>query len=575
MAGAENNPARTGGNIARDGKYGSLRSPSACSEVTGQAPGGSPNTPAYSPLAFGLAAIVVCLGFAAITGHIWEDYFITFRASLNLATGRGLVFQPGERVHSFTSPLGTLLPALFALGGGGDVALRALWGLRLVSALAFGCTLWGALRSFRRDNLIPIAAIATATAWLLDPKTVDFAINGMETAFVVFFATFTWQAFTSGARLWPCALACAGLQWTRPDGWVYFAAIAGAWLLLGAPREGLSWRTRSRTVLRPIAVGIVFYLPWLIVAWSYYGSPVPHTILAKAGHDSLTEIAKLLCLYPWRLLFGHVALHEAFLPAYHSLGGWPQWLHVASRLLVIGAALAWIWPRVPTAGRIASAAFFIGGFYVACIPQAPWYFPGWQAIALISWAYLLHALWQVRPRTHWAANLPHSTVRIGATLIVLLQAGLFACVTWQMRAQQEAIENGHRREIGIWLRQNAAANDTVFLECLGYIGYYSGLKMLDHPGLAAPEVVAARRAGHQRWADLIEVLQPKWLVLRPIDAGKVFDDRPGLGERYQLVRTFDATAAVNKVPLLPGHGYVMFDAVFLVYRQIPGRVLPP
>lgn len=76
------------------------------------------------------AALVAtaCLGFALFTGHIWEDYFITFRSSLNLATGHGLVFQPGERVHTFTSPLGTLLPALFALGGGEEVVARALWG---------------------------------------------------------------------------------------------------------------------------------------------------------------------------------------------------------------------------------------------------------------------------------------------------------------------------------------------------------------------------------------------------------------------------------------------------------------
>lgn len=171
-------------------------------------------TPARSrrPVVLGLAALVVCFGFAAITGHIWEDYFITFRASLNLATGHGLVYQPGERVHSFTSPLGTLLPALFAVGGGDNVAVRALWGLRLVSAVALGGVVWLALRRFQRDGLGPLAATAAGVASILDPKTVDFAMNGMETALVVFFVTFTWHAFSAGARLWPCALAWAGLQ---------------------------------------------------------------------------------------------------------------------------------------------------------------------------------------------------------------------------------------------------------------------------------------------------------------------------------------------------------------------------
>ena len=51
------------------------------------------------PVLAAALAVVACLGFALFTGHIWEDYFITFRSSLNLATGHGLVYQPGERVE--------------------------------------------------------------------------------------------------------------------------------------------------------------------------------------------------------------------------------------------------------------------------------------------------------------------------------------------------------------------------------------------------------------------------------------------------------------------------------------------
>src|SRR5687768_4336169 len=127
------------------------------------------------PWCFAAAMIAVALGFAAFTGHMWEDYLITFRSSLNLATGNGLVFQPGERVHSFTSPLGTLLPALFALGGGESVEIRALWGLRVVSACALGGALWMAVRAFQRDVLVTVAVAAASAALVLEPKIVDFA----------------------------------------------------------------------------------------------------------------------------------------------------------------------------------------------------------------------------------------------------------------------------------------------------------------------------------------------------------------------------------------------------------------
>jgi hypothetical protein len=525
-------------------------------------------TPSRRPLLFALAAAAVSLGFAACTGHAWEDYFITFRASLNLATGQGLVFQPGERVHTFTSPLGTLLPALFALGGGEGVALRALWGLRLVSALALGGAVWLACRAFHRDGIAPVAATAVALAWIVDPKTVDFAMNGMETGLLVFLVVFAWHAVSTGARLWPCALACTGLQWTRPDGCVYFAAIGGAWLLLGAPAAGLAWRPRLVLLGQAIALAVALYLPWFLFSWFYYGSPIPHTILAKAGLSSSSDLVRVLLDSPWHLLVGTVTLHDLFQPAYSFFGGWPEELHWYSRVLALGGALAWLWPRVALPGRLASLAFFLGGFYVNVIPRFPWYHPGWQALAFVTWGYLLHATWQSRPPLAWATGLPRSAVRIAAAVFVLTQAGLFGCVTWQMRVQQELIEDRHRTAIGHWLRAQAQPRDTVFLECLGYIGYYSGLKMLDFPGLSSREVVAARRAGHEKWAQIIAELKPTWLVLRPGDTRQVYADGPDLRAQYQFVRAFDTRAAVDAVGFLPGRGYLNYDSVFLVYRRL-------
>ena len=144
-----------------------------------------------------------------------------------------------------------------------------------------------------------------------------------------------------------------------------------------------------------------------------------------------------LALYPWRLLFGHSALHDVYRPAYYFLGGWPDSLAWPARLLSLGAALAWIWPRVAPAGRTASAAFFLGGFYVTYIPPFPWYYPGWETLGWIAWAYLLHAIRTVRPHAVYGSNFTTALTRISAALIVVLQASLFVCVAWQMRAQPQ------------------------------------------------------------------------------------------------------------------------------------------
>jgi hypothetical protein len=78
---------------------------------------------------------------------------------------------------------------------------------------------------------------------------------------------------------------------------------------------------------------------------------------------------------------------------------------------------------------------------------------------------------------------------------VAFEAMLLACVTWEMRVQQRVIEDDGRKIIGEWLRANAAPGDRIFLEPLGYVGYYSHLKAYDYPGLTSREVVTAIREG--------------------------------------------------------------------------------
>src|SRR5580658_2957112 len=83
---------------------------------------------------FAGAAFAVPLLYALYTGHIWEDFLITFRFSQNLCEGHGLVYRPGERVYGSTSPLGTLLPALCYWMTGQTSYLPALWLFRVLSA---------------------------------------------------------------------------------------------------------------------------------------------------------------------------------------------------------------------------------------------------------------------------------------------------------------------------------------------------------------------------------------------------------------------------------------------------------
>ena len=135
---------------------------------------------------FALAA-AIALAFALFTDQRWEDYYITFRVSQNLARGAGLVFQPGERVHAFTSPLGVLLPALISWSTGTQSDELTLWIFRLVTIGAFAgaaATVWSIARALGWSRL---ACAFAAGLLMTDAKSVSFSTNGMETAFMLLF----------------------------------------------------------------------------------------------------------------------------------------------------------------------------------------------------------------------------------------------------------------------------------------------------------------------------------------------------------------------------------------------------
>jgi len=142
-----------------------------------------------------------------------------------------------------------------------------------------------------------------------------------------------------------------------------------------------------------------------------------------------------------------------------------------------------------------------------------------------------------------------------------------------MRQQQAIVEEGNRKAIGLWLREAAAPGDTVFLETLGYIGYYSNLRAYDFPGLASEEVVAARRKlGTDEFDALIRELRPTWLVLRPEEAGRIAYVAPGMlledaSGQYRLVRRFDQSARIAALGDLRGRYLLNWDRAFLVYRR--------
>jgi len=528
----------------------------------------------------------VALAFAAYTQHAWEDYYITYRVSKNLATGHGLVYTVGERVQAFTSPLNVLIPAALSLLTGNRSDELVLWLFRLVSCALLAGAAVLLFDTARKNFSSRMPAVLLVGMFGLDGKIVDFSINGQEVAFMMFFLALALHALTvrSGWTVWKLGLAGAGLMWTRPDGFIYLGAVGLGFLLFNAGRPiGQSRLGLLKILLGAGVLTVVLYLPWFLWAWHYYGSPIPHTIIAKRLLRNATSgptRSLLLNLLTSPIGTLRPFAGNTFLPAYYGLGGWPWAVTLYGRGLACVCVFYWCLPFARPQARAVSFAFMLGHLYLSLAVRNPfpWYVPSCAILGIFVLAHIaqhgLDLAFSLKDKDDRNFHRLLTGIHVLAAMVLSATLFLMLCSAYQLRIQQREIEEGLRKQIGLWLRQHAAApTDTVFLEPLGYIGYFSQLKMLDFPGLSAPEVVAAeKRLRSTSLAKIILELRPDWLVLRPGEEDRIQQAAPlVLTELYSAVKTFDVSDRISAYHWLPGRGYLAYDEKYSVFKRNPSQ----
>jgi hypothetical protein len=169
-----------------------------------------------------------------------------------------------------------------------------------------------------------------------------------------------------------------------------------------------------------------------------------------------------------------------------------------------------------------------------------------------------------------------SALLIVPIAVLSVQAAVFLCAAYEWRVQDLVIEQGNRKPIGLWLKAHASSpQDTVMLECLGYIGYYSNLKTYDFPGMSSPEMVAARRKLHtDDWGPLIRELRPDWLVMRPLEIAILRQtDTELLAQAYTAATVFDVSDRLAAYAWLPGRNSLMADQTFVIFHRNTGTAV--
>jgi hypothetical protein len=220
-----------------------------------------------------------------------DDAFITFRYARNLVEGNGPVFNPGERVLGTTTPLYMGLLAVVSLPLGGAHAPFPLiaW---IINALADALTCL-LLVAVGRSLRLPAAGWAAAILWAVSPLSVTFAIGGMETSVYILLLISLFYFRLRGKLLTMSVMA--GLAYLcRPDALLLILPIWIELFLRLVQRNG--WRTAVGKILQVSLPLLILVVGWSVFALSFYGTILPHSLLAKSVAYRLDSKAGLIRL---------------------------------------------------------------------------------------------------------------------------------------------------------------------------------------------------------------------------------------------------------------------------------------
>ena len=468
-------------------------------------------------------SLVLCLGWVFYTGYIEEDAFITFRFARQIAAGNGFVYNNGERIYGTTTPLLTLLLSGWLKLFSTDIVT----GARILNICAYIGTFFFTWRTLRTLQRPAAEQLFVLTALLSSMKLLHLSMQGMEMPLVTFLMSASWYACTKGNWKWTGFL-CGLLLWTRIDLLFWPAALI---IVLG-----LHSRKNAATVA---AFTALTYLPWVMFANEYFGSPIPYTVTAKwvaynyQNHSSyLSHLVKILkYLTPF-----YKTGDDFFLGQSITLGifAWTVWRGQITREANILVILVFIIVEV---GRLTLTRETIFNRYFMPLLWASLVFVG------IGLGMLWGRLKNVRIFNHLFL------VFLALTLFAVIGSGLSFAKSANMY-QKNRFENS-LAAIGLWLYQNSAPQSTVLLEPLGYVGYYSERHMIDEVGLVTPEVVKLKL--QEVPSDLYTAFfHPDYVIQHCDDALRMLSTQETrLAEEYVLAREYNPLAFDPATPGQP------------------------
>ena len=449
---------------------------------------------------FQVAAVIA---FVAIALRIWicksgffyDDGMIVLRVAENIARGDGFCYNIGEHLQAATSLLWTLIAAaVWKLFPSSSFLAIRLLGSLLDSFAAVGIALMLMFgRSSGEGRVNPpgsdpiVSALAAGLFYACASTSALAGPSGLETGLYTLLIAASFFALIN-SYIRAAIILSVLLVMVRPDG--VLVATTFAFFVL----------TRNRRHLAFVSITyLTCGLAYVLGAHSYFHSILPQTVLAKQLFARSAE-------NEWGLVIHHFFLGPAAPTGLLALLGIVE---IVRRHPELRAFLLW------------------SALYVTCFATFsqwwPWYLPPVVLVYSVCVGVGLELALRIALET---LDLTRYLIPIGVALSLMLALAMTALTIQKVHPMSQAqtlrLERGQR--VASVLTRASSKNDTIMLEPLGIIGFYTPRTFYDYPGLASPKTTEVLKTLHTRISKvpddprvmklLLANVKPDWLVLR-------------------------------------------------------------
>jgi len=375
--------------------------------------------------------------------HDWgyDDPFITYRYSKNLANGFGFVYNLDQKNLSTTTPFFTIILAIvYKITG--NIPQAAVF-------IGSFCIAISGLIFFRLSKIWNVEWVGYSGLFLYPTFPLVISTLGSETPLYIALILLTFLSYFQN-RYIPTAIFSSLTVLTRPDGLIVPVLLFTHYLIAHKPFH--------KKAILSVILFVLITGSWFIFSWFYFHDPLPVTLSVKQSQakmeisqkfaEGLLTIAKpyFRSLYPVALFLSAIGLINAFIRKRAAL-----------------LFLSW-------------AFLYFSAYSILGVSRYFWYYA-----PLVSGFVVLVGL-----GFDWLGN---RTKTLKFFLLILLIALFVIQVRdiWKIHSTPDSRLVIYR-EVGEWINENTRSDTMVGILEVGIVGYYANRTMIDFAGLIQPSV---------------------------------------------------------------------------------------